>query len=123
RAVPVPGEDEGACPQERFGTLGGGRPRSGCDRRALWLWRGGGLRRGACARTAASARSAATHWCHSRECHEGLPSSPALRRSMAGLKKRLVLYGAAHRAQMLAKAQGGRVLALGKVGAELDLGA
>ena len=36
------------------------------------------------ARTAASARSAATHWCHSRECHERLPPSPALSRSMAG---------------------------------------
>jgi hypothetical protein len=38
---------------------------------------------------------------------------------MAGLKKRSLLYGPAHRAQMLAEAQGGRVLALGKVGAEL----
>ena len=55
-----------------------------CDRRALLLRRGGGLRRGSCARTAASARSAATHWCHSRECHERLPPSPALSRSMAG---------------------------------------
>ena len=42
---------------------------------------------------------------------------------MDGLKKRLFLYGPAHRAQMLAEAQGGRVLALGKVGAELYLGA
>ena len=66
---------------------------------------------------------AATHWCHSRECHERLPPSPALSRSMAGLKKRLFLYGPAHRAQMLAETQGGRVLALGKVGAELYLGA
>jgi hypothetical protein len=64
-----------------------------------------------------------THWCHSRECHERLPPSPALSRSMAGLKKRLFLYGPAHRAQMLAKAQGGRVLALRKVGVELYLGA
>src|SRR6266704_3174171 len=78
---------------------------------------------GSCARAAASARSAATHWCHSRECHERLPPSPALSRSMAGLKKRLFLYGPAHRAQMLAKAKGGRVLALRKVGAELYLGA
>jgi hypothetical protein len=66
---------------------------------------------------------AATHWCHSRECHERLPPSPALSRSMAGLKKRLFLYGPVHRAQMLAKAQGGRVLALRKVGAELYLAA
>jgi hypothetical protein len=66
---------------------------------------------------------AATHWCHSRECHERLPPSPALSRSTAGLKKRLFLYGPAHRAQMLAKAQGGRVLALRKVGAELYLAA
>jgi hypothetical protein len=42
---------------------------------------------------------------------------------MAGLKKRLFLYGPAHRAQMLAKAQGGRFLALCKVGAELYLAA
>ena len=41
----------------------------------------------------------------------------------AGLKKRLFLYGPAHRAQMLAKAQGGRFLALRKVGAELYLAA
>jgi hypothetical protein len=40
----------------------------------------------------------------------------------AGLK-RLFLYGPAHRAQMLAKAQGGRFLALRKVGAELYLAA
>ena len=59
----------------------------------------------------------------SRECHERLPPPPALSRSMAGLKKRLFLYGPAHRAQMLAETQGGRVLALGKVGAELYLGA
>ena len=39
------------------------------------------------------------------------------------LKKRLFLYGPAHRAQMLAETQGGRVLALGKVGAELYLAA
>ena len=44
-------------------------------------------------------------------------------RSTAGLKKRLFLYGPAHRAQMLAKAQGGRFLALRKVGAELYLAA
>ena len=44
-------------------------------------------------------------------------------RSTADLKKRLFLYGAAHRAQMLAKAQGGRFLALRKVGAELYLAA
>jgi hypothetical protein len=50
-------------------------------------------------------------------------ASLALSRSMAGLKKRLFLYGPAHRAQMLTKAQGGRVLALCKVGAELYLGA
>jgi hypothetical protein len=49
----------------------GERPRSRCDRRALWLWRGGGLRRESCARTAASARSAATHWCHSRSAMNG----------------------------------------------------
>ena len=36
-------------------------------------------------------------------------------------KKRLFLYGPAHRAQMLAETQGRRVLALGKVGAELYL--
>ena len=58
-----------------------------------------------------------------QECHERLPPSPALSRFMAGLKKRLFLYGPAHRAQMLAKAQGGRVLALRKVGVELYLGA
>ena len=40
----------------------------------------------------------------------------------AGLK-RFFLYGPAHRAQMLAKAQGGRFLALRKVGAELYLAA
>ena len=57
-----------------------------------------------------------------QECHERLPPSPALRRPMAGLKNGLFLYGPAHRAQMLAETQGGRVLALGKVGAELDLG-
>ena len=51
---------------------------------AFWLRRGVGLRRGSCATAAASARSAATHWCHSRECHERLPPSPALSRSMAG---------------------------------------
>ena len=39
------------------------------------------------------------------------------------LKKRLFLYGPAHRAQMLAETQGRRVLALGKVGAELYLAA
>jgi hypothetical protein len=54
-------------------------------------------------------------------CHERLPPSPAPGRSTAGLKKRLFLYGPADRAQMLAKAQGGRFLALGKVGAELYL--
>jgi hypothetical protein len=48
-----------------------------------------------------------THWCHSRECHGRLPRSLGLSRSMAGLKKRLFLYGPAHRAQMLTKAQGG----------------
>ena len=56
-------------------------------------------------------------------CHERLPPSPAPSRSTAGLKKRLFLYGPAHRAQMLAKAQGGRFLALRKVGAELYLAA
>jgi hypothetical protein len=71
----------------------------------------------------ARASAAPVASCHSRECHERLPPSPALSRSMAGLKKRLFLYGPAHRAQMLAKAQGGRVLALRKVGAELYLGA
>ena len=39
------------------------------------------------------------------------------------LKKWLLLYGSADCAQMLAKAQGGRVLAFGGVGAELYLGA
>jgi hypothetical protein len=39
------------------------------------------------------------------------------------LRKRLFLYGPAHRAQMLAETQGGRVLALGEVGAELYLAA
>ena len=78
---------------------------------------------GSRARTAASARSAAIHWCHSRECHERLPPSPAPSWPTAGLKKRLFLYGPAHRAQMLAKAQGGRFLALRKVGAELYLAA
>ncbi len=57
----------------------------------------------------------------------GLSSSAsaatAWRIAPAGLKKRLFLYGPAHRAQMLAKAQGGRVLALRKVGAELYLAA
>jgi hypothetical protein len=45
-ALAVPGEDEGACPQERFGTLGVRAPGSGCDRRALVLRRGGGCARG-----------------------------------------------------------------------------
>jgi len=54
-------------------------------------------------------------------CHERLPPSRALSRSTADLTKRLFLYRPAHRAQMLAKAEGGRVLALGKVGAELYL--
>jgi len=40
---------------------------------------------------------------------------------MAGRKNRLFLYRPAHRAQVLAKAGGGRVLALRKVGAELYL--
>jgi putative NADPH-quinone reductase len=40
-----------------------------------------------------------------------------------GLENRLFLYGPAHRAQMLAEAQGGGVLAPGEVGAELYLGA
>jgi hypothetical protein len=39
------------------------------------------------------------------------------------LKNRLFLYGPAHRAQMLAETQGGRVFALGKVGTELYLAA
>jgi hypothetical protein len=38
-------------------------------------------------------------------------------------ERRLFLYGPAHRAQMLAKAQGGSVLALLKIGAELYLAA
>jgi hypothetical protein len=36
---------------------------------------------------------------------------------------RSLLYGPAHRAQMLAQAEGGRFLALRKVGAELYLAA
>jgi hypothetical protein len=121
-----PPSDQSSAPNlrgEQGGVRVGGANAPKTNACALWLRRGGGLRRGSCARAAASARSAATHWCHSRECHERLPPSPALSRSMAGLKKRLFLYGPAHRAQMLAKAQGGRSLALRKVGAELYLGA
>jgi hypothetical protein len=46
--------------------------------------------------------SAGDHWCHSTECNERLPPSPAPSRSTAGVKKRSFLYGPAHRAQMLA---------------------
>jgi hypothetical protein len=52
-----------------------------------------------------------------RDAHSGPAMAPA-----SG-KKRLFLYGPAHRAQMLAKAQGGRVLAFRKIGAELYLAA
>ena len=54
---------------------------------------------------------------HSRECPEGLPLSPARSGCWAGLTERLFLYDPAHRAQMFAETQGGRVLARGKVGA------
>lgn len=59
--------------------------------------------------------SAGDHRCHSTEGNERLPPSPAPSGSTAGLKKRSFLYGPAHRAQMLAKAQGGRLPALRKV--------
>ena len=55
--------------------------------------------------------------------HERLPPSPAPSRSMAGLHSRSFLYGPAHRSQMLAKAQGGRLPALRKVVAKPYLAA
>lgn len=67
--------------------------------------------------------SAGDHWRHSTECNERLPPSPAPSRSTAGLKKRSFLYGPAHRAQMLAKAQGGRLPALRTVVAKPYLAA
>ena len=54
---------------------------------------------------------------------ETAATTPASARSTIIRLKRLFLYGPAHRAQMLAETQGGRVLALGKVGAELYLAA
>jgi hypothetical protein len=107
-SIAVAGEDEGVCPlvgvasvlegdrggeqlgavgsEERFGTLGGGAR----DQVAIGVRFGlrevaaaPGLR----ARTAASARSAATHGYHSSECHERLPPSPVPRRSTAGLRR------------------------------------
>lgn len=87
-----------------------------------WFARGGGLRRGHARgrrlRRGVRRPTGAT----AGSCHERLPPSPAPSRSTAGLM-RLFLYGPAHRAQMLAKAEGGRFLALRKVGAELYLAA
>jgi hypothetical protein len=71
---------------------------------------------------AAPATAAQVHEALTRTDIMAVPP-PALSRSTAGLKKRLFLYCPAHRAQMLAKAQGGRVLALLEVGAELHLAA
>ena len=74
--------------------------------------RGRRLRRGVRRPTGATAGSA-MNGCR-RACAEQVRGR---------LKKRLFLHGPAHRAQMLAETQGGRVLALGKVGAELYLAA
>ena len=94
----------------------------GCDRPALWRARGGGLR-GVTRQGGGFGAECGDPLVPQQECHERLPPSPAPSWPTAGLKKRLFLYGPAHRAQMLAKAQGGRFLALRKVGAELYLAA
>jgi hypothetical protein len=121
-ALAVPGEDEGA--SRRIASAPGGE--GARDRVAIGVRFGlrevagrGGVTR----EDGGFGADAVAHGCRSRECHGRLPPSPAPSRSTAGLKKRLFLYGPAHGAQMLAKAQGGRFLALRKVGVELYLAA